>query len=82
MEDALSALHMRHAAYRLCSRLGVTSTAAELASQLASGVPDLMLGTQSVAAICQGIDTAQAAGAASCSVHELRLVAHNCTAGA
>ncbi len=79
MEDALSALHLRHAAYRLCSRLGVTPTVTELASQLTSGSPDLMLSTPSVAAICRG---AQAAGASSSFVHELRMASHICTAGA
>ena len=63
MEDALSALHLRHAAYRLCSRLSVTLTAAELAAQLTSGEADRLLRTTSAAAICRGTDEAEAAGA-------------------
>ena len=63
MEEALSALHLRHAALRFCLRMGGTLTVAELASQLTDGEPDLLLSTGSMSAICQTADKSHPAGA-------------------
>ena len=62
MEDALSALHLRHTAFRLCLHLGVEQTAAELVSQLSDETSIQLLSTVSASRLCRDATESKSAG--------------------